>query len=36
MKILFAEDQRVVALHLRRTLEKLGHEVEIAPDGEAA
>jgi diguanylate cyclase (GGDEF)-like protein len=36
MRILIAEDQRVAALYLRRTLEKLGHEVEIAPDGEAA
>jgi two-component system chemotaxis response regulator CheY len=36
MKILIAEDQKVAALYLRRTLEKLGHEVEIAPDGEAA
>ncbi len=36
MRILLAEDQRVAALYLRRTLEKLGHVVEIAPDGEAA
>jgi two-component system chemotaxis response regulator CheY len=36
MRILIAEDQRVAALYLRRTLEKLGHEVEIAPDGEVA
>jgi diguanylate cyclase (GGDEF)-like protein len=36
MKILIAEDQPVAALHLRRTLEKMGHEAEVAPDGEAA
>jgi diguanylate cyclase (GGDEF)-like protein len=36
MKILIAEDQPTAALFLRRTLEKMGHEVAIAPDGEAA
>ena len=36
MKILIAEDQPVAALYLRRTLEKLGHHAEVAPDGEAA
>jgi two-component system cell cycle response regulator len=36
MKILIAEDQRVAATYLRRVLEKMGHDVEIAPDGEAA
>ena len=36
MKILIAEDQPVAALYLRRTLEKMGHEVEVAPDGEDA
>lgn len=36
MKILVAEDQVVAAMHLRRVLEKLGHEVTVAPDGEAA
>ncbi len=36
MKILIAEDQRVAAMYLRRVLEKMGHHVEIAPDGEAA
>ncbi len=36
MKILIAEDQPVAALYLRRTLENLGHQAEVAPDGEAA
>jgi diguanylate cyclase (GGDEF)-like protein len=36
MKILIAEDQPVAALYLRRTLEKMGHEPQVAPDGEAA
>jgi two-component system chemotaxis response regulator CheY len=36
MKILIAEDQPVSAFYLRRTLEKLGHQPELAPDGEAA
>ena len=36
MKILIAEDQPVAALYLRRTLEKMGHQPCIAPDGEAA
>jgi diguanylate cyclase len=36
MKILIAEDQPPAALFLRRILEKMGHEVVVAPDGEAA
>ncbi len=36
MKILIAEDQPTAALFLRRNLEKMGHEVAIAPDGETA
>jgi diguanylate cyclase (GGDEF)-like protein len=36
MKILIAEDQAVAALYLRRTLERLGHEATVAPDGEQA
>ncbi|MGP0067614.1 MAG: diguanylate cyclase [Isosphaeraceae bacterium] len=36
MKILIAEDQPTAALFLRRTLEKMGHEATVAPDGEAA
>jgi diguanylate cyclase (GGDEF)-like protein len=36
MKILIAEDQATSALHLRRTLERLGHETTVAPDGEEA
>ena len=36
MKILIAEDQPAAALYLRRTLEKMGHQAEVAPDGEAA
>jgi len=36
MKILIAEDQPPTALFLRRTLEKMGHEAAIAPDGEEA
>ena len=36
MKILIAEDQPPAALFLRRTLEKMGHEAVVAPDGEAA
>ena len=36
MKILIAEDQAPSALFLRRTLENMGHEVTVAPDGEQA
>jgi diguanylate cyclase (GGDEF)-like protein len=36
MKILIAEDQDTAALYLRRTLERMGHEVTVAPDGEQA
>ncbi len=36
MKILIAEDQAPSALYLSRTLEKMGHEATIAPDGEQA
>ena len=36
MKILIAEDQPTAALFLRRTLERMGHEPTVAPDGEAA
>ena len=36
MKILIAEDQPVAALYIRRILEDLGHQAEVAPDGEAA
>ena len=36
MQILIAEDERVSALRLRRALEKLGHEVTVAEDGERA
>src|SRR5271156_973086 len=36
MKILIAEDQPTAALFLRRTIEKMGHEATVAPDGEAA
>ena len=36
MKILVAEDQVVAAMHLRRNLEIMGHDVTVAPDGEAA
>jgi diguanylate cyclase (GGDEF)-like protein len=36
MKILIAEDQPTSALFLRYMLEKVGHEVIIAPDGEFA
>jgi len=36
MKILIAEDQAPTALHLRRTLERLGHQATVAPDGEQA
>jgi diguanylate cyclase (GGDEF)-like protein len=36
MKILIAEDQPVEAHFLRRTLEKLRHDVIVASDGEAA
>ncbi len=36
MKILIAEDQPTAALYLRRTLERMGHEPVVAPDGEAA
>ena len=36
MKILIAEDQAPSALYLRRTLEKMGHEATVAPDGEQA
>jgi two-component system chemotaxis response regulator CheY len=36
MKILIAEDQAPAAFYLSRTLEKMGHEATIAPDGEHA
>lgn len=36
MKILIAEDQYPSALFLRRTLERMGHEVTVAGDGEEA
>ncbi len=36
MKILIAEDQAPSALYLARTLEKLGHDAAVAPDGEQA
>ncbi len=36
MKILIAEDQPPAALYLRRTLEKMGHDTDVAPDGEQA
>jgi diguanylate cyclase (GGDEF)-like protein len=36
MKILIAEDQPTSALFLRRTIEKMGHEAAVAPDGEVA
>ena len=36
MKILIAEDQALPAHYLRRTLERLGHEVAVATDGLAA
>ncbi len=36
MKILIAEDQPPAALYLRRTLERMGHETTVAPDGEQA
>jgi diguanylate cyclase (GGDEF)-like protein len=36
MKILIAEDQCASALLLRRTLERMGHEVTVAGDGEEA
>ncbi len=36
MKILIAEDQPPTALFLKHTLEKMGHEAVIAPDGEEA
>ncbi|MBI2301265.1 MAG: diguanylate cyclase [Armatimonadetes bacterium] len=36
MRILAAEDDRVALALLRRTLEKLGHEVETVEDGQAA
>ena len=36
MKILIAEDQAPSALYLSRTLENMGHEVAVAPDGEHA
>ena len=36
MKILIAEDQAPSALFLERMLEKMGHEVAVAPDGEEA
>jgi diguanylate cyclase len=36
MKILIAEDQPTAALFLRRMLEKMGHQVIIAADGESA
>jgi len=36
MRILIAEDQPPAALYLRRILERMGHEVAVAPDGEQA
>jgi len=36
MRILIAEDQPTTALFLRHTLEKMGHEAVVAPDGEEA
>jgi diguanylate cyclase (GGDEF)-like protein len=36
MKILIAEDQALAGLYLQRTLERLGHEATVAPDGEQA
>lgn len=36
MRILIAEDQPVAALYLRRMLERMGHQIEVAPDGEYA
>ncbi len=36
MKILIAEDQAPSAFYLCRTLEKMGHETTVAPDGEQA
>ena len=36
MKILIAEDQPPAALYLLRTLERMGHEATVAPDGEEA
>jgi diguanylate cyclase (GGDEF)-like protein len=36
MKILVAEDQAPSAVFLCRTLEKMGHEATVAPDGEQA
>ena len=36
MKILIVEDEKVSALVLRRTLQKLGHEVTLAEDGACA
>jgi len=36
MRILIAEDQAASALFLRRSLERMGHEVTVAVDGEEA
>src|SRR5262245_2672688 len=36
LKILVAEDQAMSALMLRKMLERMGHEVTVATDGEAA
>jgi diguanylate cyclase (GGDEF)-like protein len=36
MRVLIAEDQPPAAVFLRRTLEKMGHEATVAPDGETA
>jgi diguanylate cyclase (GGDEF)-like protein len=36
MKVLIAEDDPVSALFLRRLLERMGHQVTVASDGEAA
>ena len=36
MKFLIAEDDSTSALVLRRSLERLGHEVVVAADGEEA
>ena len=35
-RILIVEDVRVQALHLRRLLERDGHQIEVAPDAESA
>ncbi|MGH9900788.1 MAG: response regulator, partial [Pyrinomonadaceae bacterium] len=35
-KILVAEDEANLRLVIQKELERLGHEVRVAPDGEAA